>query len=89
MNQALVEFTLQTKGSYTFWELPRIHLSEQRRFLEGLVQHNRIQEENMERQHYERDGASPAVAEKKRRMKAGQNAGRQSMFDEINQEAAA
>lgn len=79
-----MEQILHQEGGYKYWETSRLHKSEKRRFLEGVVQRNRIEQEQADRER----GEDPAVAERRREIEAGQEAARQDLLDDINANAA-
>lgn len=81
-----MEKTLHDTGHYKYWEIPRLHRSEQRRLFEGVHQHGQMQRRASESP--EDPDASPEVNEQKRSIKQGQQAGRQAMLDDINQQRA-
>lgn len=64
-----------------------MHKSEKRRFLEGVAQRGKVEEEQVDEKRREAADESPAVYDRRREIEANQKAARQDLLDEVNADA--
>lgn len=83
----LVEVSLHEKGGYNYFNLPALHLSEKRRFVEGVIQQGKRREDKIEEQRLRRETGNDSMAKQKKKIQDGHKASRSKMLDEINREA--